>query len=202
MNKTAIIGLGILIVVIAIFLIRCSCGNSDDNEPTPEPSVDIEAPADIVAPEVGTPARQIFDLQCQVNLLTVEKQALQEAFDVNSVTLRDTLARQQEYFTLYQKATKEVERLNKIIAITMSELQGTGDDIGIYQDYNEGLRYDIEILKEQLNDLNVKYNTLISRIDKVSDRQDITVSSNLTAEKRTHFYEMWDIWIKTVDGVK
>lgn len=42
------------------------------------------------------------------------------------------------------------------------------------------------------------YNGLWSAIDKVTTRTDETTTTNLTAEKRANFYEMWSLWLKTV----
>jgi len=36
-------------------------------------------------------------------------------------------------------------------------------------------------------------------LEKVNDRVDPTTTSNLTAEKRANFYELWDIWYETLD---
>lgn len=35
-------------------------------------------------------------------------------------------------------------------------------------------------------------------LERVDNRTDITTTSNLTQEKRDHFYEMWDIWHDTL----
>ena len=58
-------------------------------------------------------------------------------------------------------------------------------------DYLQALK-DIEKAK-------ATYQALWDRLDEVTNHTDNTTTSNLTPEKRIHFYEMWNLWIKTVE---
>ena len=59
-------------------------------------------------------------------------------------------------------------------------------------------QYENTLLADRLIQEELNYQILLDRIAEVSKRTDITTSSNLTPEKRTQFYEMWDIWVETL----
>ena len=43
------------------------------------------------------------------------------------------------------------------------------------------------------------YQALWDKLDAVTKHTDNTTTSNLTVEKRAHFYEMWPLWLKTLE---
>lgn len=48
-------------------------------------------------------------------------------------------------------------------------------------------------LTRKLNESKAQYQELQGKIQAVTDKTDLTTTTNLTAEKRAHFYEMWNI---------
>ena len=54
-------------------------------------------------------------------------------------------------------------------------------------------------LTRQWNDTKLSLKALQSKLDSVTARTDITCTTNTTPATRKAFYEMWDIWVKTLE---
>ena len=65
--------------------------------------------------------------------------------------------------------------------------------------YKERLTALTEIWDEEKVNLTDRLKNLMLALEKVNDRTDLTTTTNLTAEKRANFYELWDIWYDTLD---
>ena len=175
MNKTAIIGLGILIVVIAIFLIRCSCGNADDTEPAPEPSTDIEAPTDNdlvfnLELEIANRDARIAEYLAQIKDYKRKQLSYDEAI-ANYADIKTLREEVMYYQGLYINEHNEYAKL-------YNTYQATLDD-------HELIMGD--------------WNRLRAAITSVNNRTNTLTTSNLTAPERATFYKMWDLWYTTIN---
>lgn len=54
-------------------------------------------------------------------------------------------------------------------------------------------------LTRQRDTVQQTLDALRAKLDRVTGRTDVTCSTNLTLAKRQAFYEMWDIWVKTLE---
>jgi len=59
-------------------------------------------------------------------------------------------------------------------------------------------QYDNTLLADRIEQGQQIHQDLLDRMAEVTGRTDNTTTSNLTAEKRANFYEMWDLWIETL----
>lgn len=151
-----------------------SCAEDDSVPPSPPVSMS----------ENKTPDNE---LQGMVISLQVENTMLKATIKQTAAELAVQTSRANDYETLYNQNLAELRALKVDYSVALgkwSELQGKA--------------YDIDEVYRQVETLNVRYNWLWDKIQAVNSRTDNTTTTNLTAEKRANFYQMWDLWYKTI----
>jgi len=141
-------------------------------------------------------------------------QEYREKYQAITANLTAQLTKSQKFASELQVEVKNIrsERDSLVAQIktmhTREELQTVKEKLGaalaaasiaekkVELDKNDyfALRHDYLTMKE-------RYFALVARIDAVNDLTDPTTTSNLTANKRDNFLEMWSLWYKTLTEV-
>lgn len=154
----------------------------------------------------------IEQAQCQYNELRTEHIELQTKYVVLEVAYESAKQNVDSINSLLQNlsqgsatSTKQISDLQKRIEQLQGELpnlrvalQTATDERYTFEQRFLRSQYDNTLLVDRLENEQAGHQDLLDRLSDVNERTDITTSSNLTPEKRGHFYEMWDLWIETL----
>ena len=174
-NKVAII---LLIITVAPLLLM-GCGN-----PEATPTISVPVVESDLAQRNAELEKELYESQLNYAQASA---AYNSALQAYNSTLAQIGVSPVTVYPTYP------DRLQELIA-TQIALQEWAD------------RYtDIEKLylktRQSEFDVTEKLEYLLGAIERVNNKTDKTTTSNLTAEKREHFYEMWSLWYDTVDRI-
>lgn len=137
-------------------------------------------------------SQQYNDLRTQYIAIQVEKATLESTLAQRDGIIKALQAVQAttppaDYET-YKRAIDEANQLRTQALNDLWTLQIEYDNI------RSSLQFQMDETQRNLDSLNA----LKVKLAAVNNRTDITTTSNLTAEKRANFYQMWDLWYPTL----
>ena len=179
----------IICLMIALLLV-VSCG-----KPQPEETQDENtyyALAQNYRQQYSKLSAEHYNLQVEYLLLdSAYKSALQTIDSIGQITQAVTPDTGQE---------QKIKQLQGEIANLRAALQAATDATSPFEQRFYKSQQEYAALVNEMNKEIAKRQVLLDKIAKVTARTDSTTSTNLTPEKRANFYEMWDLWIKTMEG--
>jgi len=89
----------------------------------------------------------------------------------------------------------QVAQLQTELANNRVVLQEYANNAGDFESKFYNSQYEKQMMIDNIAEERLAHQDLRDRIAVVTDRTDITTSSNLTAPERVTFYTMWDLWI-------
>ncbi len=149
-------------------------------------------PVEDTAPPAPTYEKEYNDLLSEHGKLQAKYDELLASFERNHATITAVVNDWNEAKQIYDRTKERNVQIN-------DELNNYINWLNDCQENADGLYDTAVIIQDELDLITDKYNKLMSQIGLVTSRQDITTTSNLTAEERASFYEMWDLWIKTLE---
>ena len=162
--------LGLLLVVVFVIAISCA-----------EPEV-IEHPVPVETADNNFEERYTSTLQVYENTIAQYNEAIAKTNE----HMNEYISARQWYETECQTIKERSDKLNANYNDVVIKLAQAQQEIDRY------IAADYAMQQEQ-NLWQSEYNELRARLEEIKARQNYTVSSNLTVEKRAHFYEMLDI---------
>jgi len=192
-----------LLVICLLVIVSLAALNITSNSSSANQTEVYKEPANL--PAIQQILRQYNDLQTEHTKLQAEYVSLQFTYEstkqnadnvnalIQGLTQRDSISAQQVSDLQDKLAELRAEIPNLRIA-----LQVATDERAVFERRFLQSQYDNTLAVDRIEEYRLIHQVLLDRITEVTDHTDITTTSNLTAEKRSNFYEMWDLWIETL----
>lgn len=162
--------LGLLLVLILV----ASCAEPE--------AIETPVPIEPVTPDNTFEERYTSTLQVYENTIAQYNEAIAKANN----HMAEYISARQWYETECQTIKERSDKLNGDYNDVVIKLAQAQQEIDRYQRADLANTENTKLLQE-------RYEKLEAKLETIKARQNYTVSSNLTVEKRAHFYEMLDI---------
>ena len=188
--KKYIYPVSLIVCLMIVLMLAVSCDKQQPGETQNENTYYILA--QYYRQQYNDISTEHYNLQVEYLLLdSAYKSALQTIESMGQIT---------QAVTPDLAQAQQITQLQGEIANLRVALQAATDATSPFEQRFYKSQQEYFAALEDIEKEKAKHQVLLDRMAKVTARTDITTSTNLTPEKRANFYEMWDLWIKTVGG--
>ena len=151
------------------------------------------APVSMPSPVKASTANQVYVLNLQLRQVLAEYKVLDETFLANHQAYEANKRSAAELYAITEKQARQIKELDEAMAWQTGEVYRLAKE-------RDKAAEDMQTLGNTWLELVDRHNALLGRLAAVDNRSDNTTTSNLTAEKRAAFFEMWDLLYPTLRG--